>query len=83
MTTMPKAWVEFCKDHPDLPMSGAEKLKLLKRALELGEKREKMLNDYAELPSMSIGMYNYMKKRGYYQWHETVKKELRKMNQAK
>ena len=78
MSAMPKAWVEFCKERPDLPMTKAEKRKLLKRALELGDMREKMLNDYAELPSMSIGMYTYLKKRKYYQWHDVVRKELKK-----
>lgn len=79
LSDMPKAWVEFWKRHPDQPLDKAEKLKLLKRAIELGDERERMLNAHAEQPSMSLGMYTYFKQRGLYQWHETVKSEWRSM----
>jgi hypothetical protein len=79
MSAMPKSWVDFCERHPDVPLEKTERLALLKRALELGNERERILEKYVELPTMSMGMYKYMKGRGYYQWHKVVKEEIRKM----
>ncbi|OGV52854.1 MAG: hypothetical protein A2017_16960 [Lentisphaerae bacterium GWF2_44_16] len=77
---MPNAWVEFWKKHPDEPLEKEEKIKLLKRALHLGNERERILTENANLPVVSIGMYNYFKTRGYYQWHQAIREELEKEN---
>jgi hypothetical protein len=75
---MPKAWLEFWKKHPDEPLGKEEKLKLLKRALYLGNERERIITEFADLPIVSLGMFNYFKAKGLNQWHQTVKEELEK-----
>lgn len=75
---MPKAWVEFWKNHPDEPLAKDEKIKLLKRALSLGNERERIITEYADLPIVSLGMYNYFKTKGLNQWQQTIKEELEK-----
>ena len=75
---MPEPWVKFWQAHPDKKISREEKIRLLKRALYLGSERERILNENAGNPAVSLGMYKYFAKRGYYQWHETIKIELKK-----
>jgi hypothetical protein len=75
---MPIAWVEFWKNHPEKPLPKEEKIKLLKRALCLGNERERIITEYAGLPIVSLGMYNHFKTNGLNQWHQTVKEELEK-----
>lgn len=73
---MPEPWGKFWKEHPDKAVSRAEKIKLLKRALYLGNERERILNEHAKLPVASLGMYKYFEERKYYQWHKVIKQEL-------
>lgn len=75
---MPEAWKTFWESRPDVPMEKAEKIKLLKRAFELGNEREKLINENANLPAISKSMYEYTVKTGIRPWHQTVKKELEK-----
>jgi hypothetical protein len=75
---MPEPWVKFWQAHPDKKISREEKIRLLKRALYLGRERKRILNENAGNPAVSLGMYKYFAKRGYYQWHETIKIELKK-----
>ena len=75
---MPEAWKTFWESRPDVPMEKAEKIKLLKRALELGNERERLINDNANLPAISKSMYEYTIKSGLRPWHRTIKEELEK-----
>lgn len=78
LPAMPASWAQFWEKNPDVPLAKAEKIKLLKRALYLGNERETLLNKYADQPIVSLGMYNHFKTKGYYPWHQTVKQELEK-----
>jgi len=78
---MPKPWVDFWEKHPDVPLEKEEKIKLLKRALYLGDQRERILKQYANLPVVSLGMYKYFEQKGYYPWHQTIKQELNKLTE--
>jgi Domain of unknown function (DUF4838) len=77
---MPAQWVEFIKQHPKQPIARKEKIKLLKRALYLGNERERILHSY--IPRIgyiaSLGMYERYRVLGYYPWHQAIKAELRK-----
>jgi hypothetical protein len=75
---MPEAWKTFWSSHPDVSLEKNEKIKLLKRALELGNDRERLINDNASLPAISKSMYEYTIKTGIRPWHQTVKQELEK-----
>jgi hypothetical protein len=66
----------FWDDRPDEPLPREEKIKLLELAWALGNERERLLVEHADLPAVSLGMYRYMKERGYYQWHATIRAEL-------
>ncbi|OGV52855.1 MAG: hypothetical protein A2017_16965 [Lentisphaerae bacterium GWF2_44_16] len=78
LAEMPEAWKEFWSKHPDEPLDKSEKIKLLKRALELGNAREKIIYGQDGLPAISKGMYEYTLKTGMRPWHRTVKEELAK-----
>jgi len=75
---MPETWIEFIKTHPDTSMDKEEKVRLLKRALYLGNERERILKEYT--PEFgyvaSLGMYERYKVLGYYPWHQAIKAEL-------
>lgn len=75
---MPEAWKTFWSNHPDEPLDKTEKIKLLKRALALGNEREKLINENADFPAISKSMYEYTLKTGIRPWHQTVKQELEK-----
>lgn len=75
---MPKHYANFWKEHPEINIAKEEKLKLLKRALELGNERERLLYVYDDLPALSRGMYKY-----YFPQmplHEIIRDELKKEN---
>ncbi len=59
-------------------MDKAEKIKLLRRAVELGNERERILNKYANLPAVSRGLYLFTIDRKIRPWHKTVKNALLK-----
>ncbi len=75
---MPATWVEFWKKHPDEPLGKEEKIELLKRALILGNERERLLKEYAELPALPLGNYQYSISTGIRNWHLTIRQELEK-----
>ncbi len=75
---IPEAWKSFWEKHPDVPLDKTEKLKLLKRALELGNAREKIIYGHENLPIISKGMYERTIKTGIRPWHKTIKEELAK-----
>ena len=77
---MPDDWKKFWKEYPTEPISQSEKTKLLKRALFLGNEREKIIEEYAELPAISRGMYQYTIHTKIRPWHQTIKDELKKQN---
>jgi len=74
---------EIWKDVPRVELSRDEKLRLLRRAKELGEAREKIIRESADLPAVSVGLYQYTVEKGVHPWHPTIVKELEKMEQAK
>lgn len=75
---MPASWTQFWKQHPDEPISQVEKLKLLRRAYDLGNERERIVNEYADRPIVSLGMFNHFKTNGLSPWQQTIKQELEK-----
>lgn len=75
---MPATWVDFWKKHPDEPLGKEEKMELLKRALLLGNERERLLKKYAELPALPLGNYQYSISTGIRNWHLTIRQELEK-----
>jgi hypothetical protein len=75
---MPASWTQYWKQHPDEPISHVEKLKLLRRAYDLGNARERIVNEYADRPIVSLGMFNHFKTKGLYPWQQTIKQELEK-----
>lgn len=54
----------------------AERERLLKRAYELGEQRERMLLAHRDWAGPSAGLYAYTNDKGIRQWHTLVKEEL-------
>jgi hypothetical protein len=63
---------------PRVTLTPDEKLRLLRRARELGEERERILNQYADLPAVSRGLYQFTIENGIRPWHKTVMEELKK-----
>ena len=72
----------FWATQPRVTLTPEEKLRLLKRAKELGDERERILNQYADLPAVSRGLYQYTIETGIRPWHKTVVEELRKMEEG-
>ena len=68
-------WLE----HPNVPIPANEKLRLLKRAKDLGQQRERILDQHADLPAISSGLYQSNIERGRRPWHQTVLKELERL----
>lgn len=77
---MPTSWTDFIEKHPQQCITKEEKIKLLKRALYLGNERERILRSYTPRFGFiaSLGMVERYKDLGYYPWHEVIKEELRK-----
>ena len=67
---------EFWSRHPGQPLEKAERVRLLKRALFLGNERIRILNQYAQLPAVSLGMYKFTEDNKIRQWHLTVQQAL-------
>jgi hypothetical protein len=59
-------------------MDKTEKVKLLRRAVELGNERERILNENVNLPAVSRGLYMFTIDRKIRPWHKTVKDALAK-----
>lgn len=81
LPALPSDIVALWTTRPEKPLEKAEKIALLKRAIELGEARAKILRDNANLPAVSLGMYQYTIDKGIRPWHQTCIDELAKLNQ--
>ena len=79
---LPASQAEYWKDKPTQPRPRAELIKLLERAKFLGDERERILNQYAELPALSRGLYQMTVDEGIRPWHQTVKAELEKLTKS-
>ncbi len=76
MEKLPAGAEEFWKKHPAQPLEKIEKIRLLKRAQFLGNERVRILNQYAQLPAVALGLYNYAENTKKFQWHPVVLKAL-------
>jgi len=74
---------EFWKKVPRVTLTADEKLRLLRRARDLGEERERILAVNKDLPAVSLGLYRYTEEKGIRCWHKTVLAELRKLEGGK
>jgi enterochelin esterase-like enzyme len=80
---MPPEYERYWAAHPRVDIPPEEKLKLLRRAKHLGEERQRILRQYDDLPAVSLGLYASTLKDGVRPWHQTVVKELEKLEPAR
>ncbi len=76
---MPTSAQQYWQEHPSVPLPADEKLRLLKQAKDLGQQRERILDQHADLPAISRGLYQSNIERGRRPWHQTVLKELERL----
>ena len=69
-------------DNEKRNMDKTEKVKLLRRAVELGSERERILNENVNLPAVSRGLYMFTIDAKIRPWHKTVKEALAKEEAA-
>jgi len=67
---------EYWSRQPRVTLTAEEKLRLLRRARELGDRRVRILNENADLPAVSRGLYEYTIQTGIRPWHRIVTEEL-------
>jgi len=60
-----------------LPYDTTKEKELLRRAYELGEKRETLLLEHRDWAALDEGLYAFTNDKGLRQWHAAVKKLLR------
>lgn len=79
LPSLPSNVLELWKTRPEKPLQDTEKVVLLKRAVELGEARAKILQDNAENAALSLGMYQYTVDYNIRPWHRICVDELAKL----